>query len=81
MSQQGQGTENDESAGSSQRGSQGGEPPAREMAGRTVALCVTGSIAAYKAVELARLLVKAGARVLPVMTASASRTLRRCRGP
>ena len=42
-------------------------------AGRTVALCVTGSIAAYKAVELARLLVKAGARVLPVMTASASR--------
>jgi phosphopantothenoylcysteine decarboxylase/phosphopantothenate--cysteine ligase len=42
-------------------------------AGRTVALCVTGSIAAYKAVELARLLVKGGARVLPVMTASASR--------
>ncbi len=44
-----------------------------DWAGRTVALCVTGSIAAYKAVELARLLVKAGARVLPVMTASASR--------
>ena len=41
--------------------------------GRTVALCVTGSIAAYKAVELARLLVKAGAKVLPVMTASAAR--------
>jgi phosphopantothenoylcysteine decarboxylase/phosphopantothenate--cysteine ligase len=34
---------------------------------------VTGSIAAYKAVELARLLVKAGAKVLPVMTASAAR--------
>jgi phosphopantothenoylcysteine decarboxylase/phosphopantothenate--cysteine ligase len=44
-----------------------------EWAGRTVALCVTGSIAAYKAVELARLLVKAGARVLPVMTGSAAR--------
>src|SRR5271165_3514563 len=43
------------------------------MSGRTVALCVTGSIAAYKAVELARLLVKAGARVLPVMTGSAAR--------
>jgi phosphopantothenoylcysteine decarboxylase/phosphopantothenate--cysteine ligase len=43
------------------------------LAGRTVALCVTGSIAAYKAVELARLLVKAGAKVLPVMTASAER--------
>jgi phosphopantothenoylcysteine decarboxylase/phosphopantothenate--cysteine ligase len=42
-------------------------------AGRTVALCVTGSIAAYKAVELARLLVKAGATVLPVMTGSATR--------
>lgn len=41
--------------------------------GRTVALCLTGSIAAYKAVELARLLGKAGARVLPVMTASATR--------
>jgi phosphopantothenoylcysteine decarboxylase/phosphopantothenate--cysteine ligase len=43
------------------------------MNGRTIALCVTGSIAAYKAVELARLLVKAGAKVLPVMTASAAR--------
>jgi phosphopantothenoylcysteine decarboxylase/phosphopantothenate--cysteine ligase len=44
-----------------------------ELAGRTVALCVTGSIAAYKAALLARLLLKAGARVLPVMTASAAR--------
>jgi|SRR5882672_3813505 len=43
------------------------------MIGRTIALSVTGSIAAYKAVELARLLVKAGANVLPVMTASAAR--------
>jgi len=41
--------------------------------GRTIALCVTGSIAAYKAVELARLLVKSGAKVLPVMTRSAGR--------
>ena len=39
----------------------------------TVALCVTGSIAAYKAVEVARLLRKAGMTVLPVMTASAAR--------
>jgi phosphopantothenoylcysteine decarboxylase/phosphopantothenate--cysteine ligase len=43
------------------------------LAGRTVALCVTGSIAAYKAVEVARLCVKAGARVIPVMTPSATR--------
>jgi phosphopantothenoylcysteine decarboxylase/phosphopantothenate--cysteine ligase len=42
------------------------------MNGRTIALCVTGSIAAYKAVELARILVKAGAKVIPVMTASAA---------
>ena len=40
-----------------------------------VALCVTGSIAAYKAAHVARLLVKAGARVLPVMTASAGHFL------
>jgi phosphopantothenoylcysteine decarboxylase/phosphopantothenate--cysteine ligase len=44
-------------------------PPVRP----TVALCITGSIAAYKAVEVARLLVKAGVAVLPVMTASATR--------
>ncbi len=45
------------------------------LSGRTVALCVTGSIAAYKAAALARLLVKAGAKVLPVMTTSAARFL------
>lgn len=43
------------------------------LAGRTVALAVTGSIAAYKAVEVARLCIKAGARVLPLMTSSATR--------
>lgn len=37
----------------------------------TVALAVSGSIAAYKAVEVARLLVKAGARVIPLMTRNA----------
>ena len=36
-----------------------------------VALAITGSIAAYKAVEIARHLVRAGARVIPVMTRSA----------
>lgn len=40
---------------------------------KTVALCVSGSIAAYKAVEVARLLKKAGARVLPVLTESATK--------
>ena len=43
------------------------------LAGRTIALAVTGSIAAYKAVEVARLCIKAGAKVLPLMTTSAQR--------
>lgn len=46
--------------------------PARK---RVVALCVTGSIAAYKAAEIARGLVNAGLRVLPVMTSHASEFL------
>lgn len=40
---------------------------------KTIALAVTGSIAAYKAVEVARLLLAEGARVLPLMTHSATR--------
>ncbi len=47
--------------------------PSSTLAGRTIALCVTGSIAAYKAAACARLLIKAGATVLPVMTQSATR--------
>lgn len=39
----------------------------------TVVLAVTGSIAAYKAAMVARLLVKAGARVRPVLTDAAER--------
>jgi len=45
------------------------------LAGTTVALCVTGSIAAYKAAVLARLLRKEGARVVPVMTEAARQFL------
>jgi phosphopantothenoylcysteine synthetase/decarboxylase len=41
----------------------------------TVVLGVTGSIAAYKAAEITRLLVKAGVNVMPVMTQSATRFL------
>jgi phosphopantothenoylcysteine decarboxylase/phosphopantothenate--cysteine ligase len=43
----------------------------KRLAGKTIVVAVTGSIAAYKAVEVVRLLVKAGARVRPVMTESA----------
>ena len=37
----------------------------------TIVLAVSGSIAAYKAIEVARQLLKRGARVIPVMTRSA----------
>ena len=46
-----------------------GGPPLRF----TVVLGVSGSIAAYKAVDVARLLLKSGARVVPMMTAAAQR--------
>jgi phosphopantothenoylcysteine decarboxylase/phosphopantothenate--cysteine ligase len=42
-----------------------------DLAGKKVLLGITGGIAAYKAAELTRLLVKAGADVRVVMTASA----------
>jgi phosphopantothenoylcysteine decarboxylase/phosphopantothenate--cysteine ligase len=45
------------------------------LKGRTIALAVTGSIAAYKSVEVARRCLAAGAKVLPVMTRSAERFL------
>ncbi len=43
------------------------------VAGRRVVLGVSGGIAAYKAVLLCRLLVDAGAHVMPVMTAAAQK--------
>lgn len=47
----------------------------RPLAGRLVLLGVTGSIAAYKAAELARLLIAAGAEVQALMTHTGSRFL------
>jgi phosphopantothenoylcysteine decarboxylase/phosphopantothenate--cysteine ligase len=43
------------------------------LRGRRVVLCVTGGIAAYKAVEVCRRLVDAGAQVAPVLTDDAQR--------
>ncbi|MFN3598055.1 MAG: bifunctional phosphopantothenoylcysteine decarboxylase/phosphopantothenate synthase [Rubricoccaceae bacterium] len=43
------------------------------LAGRRLVLGVSGSIAAYKAPDLLRLLVRAGAEVQPVLTAAAAR--------
>jgi len=44
-----------------------------DLNGKTILLGVTGSISAYKACDIARLFVKAGANVHIVMTASAER--------
>jgi phosphopantothenoylcysteine decarboxylase/phosphopantothenate--cysteine ligase len=43
------------------------------LAGKRIVLGVTGGIAAYKAIEVCRRLVDAGAHVIPVMTAAAER--------
>ena len=43
------------------------------LQGKTIVLGITGGIAAYKAAELCRLLVKAGAVVRVVMTEAATR--------
>jgi len=50
-----------------------GEGPGGRLAGRLVALGVTGSIAAYKAVELLRLLTAEGADVAVLVSPSATR--------
>ena len=50
-----------------------GAKPGMELYGRKVLLGVCGGIAAYKAVELTRLLLKAGARVQVVMTDAATK--------
>jgi phosphopantothenoylcysteine decarboxylase/phosphopantothenate--cysteine ligase len=42
-----------------------------ELAGRRIVLGITGGIAAYKAIDISRRLVDAGAHVVPVMTAGA----------
>jgi len=47
----------------------------RALAGRTVVLAVTGSIAAVETVTLARELIRQGADVVPVMSRSATRIL------
>ena len=49
--------------------------PAGSTKSPTIVLAVSGSIAAYKAAEVARLLLQAGARVIPVMTRSAQQFL------
>jgi phosphopantothenoylcysteine decarboxylase/phosphopantothenate--cysteine ligase len=49
------------------------QPPAGRLAGRLIALGVTGSIAAYKSVELLRLLTSEGADVAVLLSPAATR--------
>jgi phosphopantothenoylcysteine decarboxylase / phosphopantothenate---cysteine ligase len=46
-----------------------------ELVGRKIVLCITGSVAAYRAIDLARLLMRRGADVHAVMTESTAATL------
>jgi phosphopantothenoylcysteine decarboxylase/phosphopantothenate--cysteine ligase len=46
-----------------------------ELAGRKIVLCITGSVAAYRAIDLARLLMRHGAEVYAVMTEATSSQL------
>src|SRR5271170_3968940 len=50
-----------------------GDQQVAETPGPRIVLGVCGGIAAYKAVEVCRLLVDAGAHVVPVLTAEATR--------
>jgi len=50
-----------------------GAPPGRRLDGRLIALGVTGSIAAYKSVELLRLLAAEGADVAVLLSPAATR--------
>ena len=55
------------------RGNETWSSPLAALAGRRLALVVTGGVAAYKAAELARLMVRAGAEVRAVLTENAAR--------
>src|SRR5919205_4098824 len=47
----------------------------RELEGKRIVLCITGSVAAYRAIDLARLLMRHGADVHAVMTESTASML------
>jgi phosphopantothenoylcysteine decarboxylase / phosphopantothenate---cysteine ligase len=47
----------------------------KEILGKKIVLCVTGSVAAYKAIDLARLLMRHGADVYAVMSESSTSML------
>ncbi len=46
-----------------------------ELTGRRIALCLTGSVAVIRSIDLARLLIRHGAEVYPVMSEAATRLI------
>jgi len=46
-----------------------------ELCGRKIVLCITGSVAAYKSIELARLLMRHGASVTCVASDAATKLI------
>jgi phosphopantothenoylcysteine decarboxylase/phosphopantothenate--cysteine ligase len=47
----------------------------REIEGKKIVLCITGSVAAYRSIDLARQLIRHGAEVYPVMSEAVGSTL------
>nr|AIF01845.1 Phosphopantothenoylcysteine decarboxylase/phosphopantothenate--cysteine ligase (coaBC, dfp) [uncultured marine thaumarchaeote KM3_150_B03] len=47
-----------------------------ELSGKKIVLCVAGSVAAYKSIELARLLMRHGANVKCVMSGASTKLIR-----
>ncbi|MEM2003499.1 MAG: bifunctional phosphopantothenoylcysteine decarboxylase/phosphopantothenate--cysteine ligase CoaBC [Nitrososphaerota archaeon] len=46
-----------------------------ELKGKKIALCITSSVSCYRAPDIARLLIRHGAEVIPVMTRDAARLI------
>ena len=47
-----------------------------ELSGKKIVLCIAGSVAAYKSIELARLLMRHGANVRCVMSSASTKLIR-----
>ena len=51
------------------------ESKGTELSGKKIVLCVAGSVAAYKSIELARLLMRHGAKVTCVMSSASTKMI------
>jgi len=51
------------------------ESKGTELSGKKIVLCIAGSVAAYKSIELARLLMRHGAKVTCVMSGASTKMI------